>query len=358
MSLPLVSIIIPTYNYGHYITEAIGSIQDQNYPFNNIEIIVVDDGSTDNTREVLRKYIDRGIIHYYYQPNKGKANATNYAIQKASGKYIFNLDADDYYFPDKIASTVRIYEENPGVVHVGSPAKAISAETNVSQVEDVPADILEKLLDGKWLMMRFYNSNILFGGGSTYSARASVLKKIVIPNDVDMYIDEFLILAVLPFGQSYFIKQPLSVWRVHKTNYTTRTNEKQEQTRKEERLIHSSGAVLAYLETHDFENRLVKIYRLRDATRKIVFKEFLDTKSVKDILNYTIRVFFIIRPSLKLVMKYNVIVRLFPSPLIRFLKRLRKIKNTIPAYTQGKLSENSFYQRKKLQAKNDYSKMS
>src|SRR6476646_875006 len=111
MSLPLVSIIIPTYNYGHYITEAISSIRDQNYPTSNIEIIVVDDGSTDNTREVLRKYIERGIIHYYYQPNKGKANATNYAIQKASGKYIFNLDADDYYFPDKISSTVRIYEE-------------------------------------------------------------------------------------------------------------------------------------------------------------------------------------------------------------------------------------------------------
>jgi len=358
MSLPLVSVIIPTYNYAHYITEAIGSIQNQIYPFSSIEIIVVDDGSTDNTREVLGKYINKGIIQYYYQQNKGKANATRYAIQKASGKYIFNLDADDYYLPDKIAASIRIFEENPDIVHIGTPAKAISAATNTTQVEDVPADILEKPLDGNWLMLRFYNNNILFGGGSTYSVRASILKQIHIPDGVDMYIDEFLILAVLPFGKSYFIKQPLSVWRVHEFNYTTRTSIRDHQIRKEERLIHSSGAVLSYLENNHFDNKLVKIYRLRDATRKIVFKEFLETKGIKDILYYTFHVFFQIRPHWRLIMKYNVIIRLFPSSLILFLKSFRKLKHTVSPHIEGKLSEGSFYQRKKLQAKTDYSKMS
>ena len=90
----LVTVIIPTYNYGRYICEAINSVLSSNFTQREIEIIVVDDGSTDDTLEKVRAYGDR--VQYASQKNQGKASATKIGIGYAKGKYIFNLDADDY----------------------------------------------------------------------------------------------------------------------------------------------------------------------------------------------------------------------------------------------------------------------
>ena len=107
---PLVSIIIPAYNAGRYIREAVDSALAQTYK--NCEVIVVDDGSTDNTRQVLTPYIDAGKIKYIYQKNKGLAGARNTGIKNSSGEYIALLDADDLFLPEKIAEQVRALEEN------------------------------------------------------------------------------------------------------------------------------------------------------------------------------------------------------------------------------------------------------
>ena len=93
--LPTVSIIIATYNYGRYICKAIDSILNSSFPTEQIGIIVVDDGSTDNTEEQLKDYRDR--ITFIYQQNSGKAHATQVAIDHTSGKYIFNLNADHWF---------------------------------------------------------------------------------------------------------------------------------------------------------------------------------------------------------------------------------------------------------------------
>ncbi|MEI6614258.1 MAG: glycosyltransferase family A protein, partial [Chrysiogenales bacterium] len=84
-----VSVIIPTYNRAHFIAESIESILSQTYK--DYEIIIVDDGSTDNTREVLKPFLNK--IHYIFQENKGGAEARNTGIKKANGKYIAFLDS-------------------------------------------------------------------------------------------------------------------------------------------------------------------------------------------------------------------------------------------------------------------------
>jgi glycosyltransferase involved in cell wall biosynthesis len=88
-----VSVVIPTYNCGQYIPQAIESLLNQTYK--DWEIIVVDDGSTDKTREIIRPYINDGTIQYIYQENKGLPGARNAGIQKAGGDFIVVLDADD-----------------------------------------------------------------------------------------------------------------------------------------------------------------------------------------------------------------------------------------------------------------------
>lgn len=96
---PLVSVIIPTYNRAKYVTLAIDSVLAQTYT--DYEIIVVDDGSTDNTREVLSPYMHR--IKYIYQDNAGAYSARNLGIREAKGEWIALLDSDDRWLSEKLA---------------------------------------------------------------------------------------------------------------------------------------------------------------------------------------------------------------------------------------------------------------
>lgn len=107
--LPLVSVIIATYNYGRYITRALDSVLFQTYP--NIEVVVVDDGSTDDTCSILSAtYGNR--ISYIRQANRGAAAARNAGISISRGEYIAFLDADDRYRPENIALKVEFLERN------------------------------------------------------------------------------------------------------------------------------------------------------------------------------------------------------------------------------------------------------
>ncbi|MBI2048888.1 MAG: glycosyltransferase [Candidatus Liptonbacteria bacterium] len=108
---PLISIIIPAHNAEKYIKEAVDSALVQTYE--NVEVIVVDDGSTDGTKNVLEPYVRDGKIKYVYQKNTGLAGARNAGIRTARGEYIAFLDADDLFLPEKVAEQVKVLEENP-----------------------------------------------------------------------------------------------------------------------------------------------------------------------------------------------------------------------------------------------------
>jgi len=325
MNAPLVSVIIPTYNYAHFITEAIDSVLRQNYPQEKIEIIVLDDGSSDDTKDVLQAFIQRNTIKYFYQQNQGKASATQQAIRHSSGKYVFNLDADDYFLVEKIKRTVEVFESDETIVHVASPAQFFDRDMHtIKGAEGLPPAILGVKTDGIQLLKYFYRNNILYGGGSTFAAKASVLKQINIPAAVDMYIDEFLILTVFSYGKSFFIDQPLSVWSAHKFNYSGKAQNALQQSAKERRLLGSSAAVLDYIKQNNFDSSLVKIYTLKNSNRQIAFKETERTKSLKDIFRYAREIIFNIRPNWNLIKNYHVLNRFIPLSLYLFLKRIAK----------------------------------
>lgn len=106
-----VSVVIPTYNAARFVTEAIKSVLAQT--FKDYEILVIDDGSTDDTREVLAKY--RSPVQYLYKSNGGVSSARNYGIENARGKYIAFLDADDLWMPEKLERQVAVLESNENV---------------------------------------------------------------------------------------------------------------------------------------------------------------------------------------------------------------------------------------------------
>ena len=107
----LVSIVTPAYNCEKFFEKYINSIISQTY--SNIEIIIVDDGSTDGTSSVVRKYCELdNRIKYYYQTNSGASAARNYGVSKAKGKYLLFVDSDDYIDSDLINKAVTIAEKN------------------------------------------------------------------------------------------------------------------------------------------------------------------------------------------------------------------------------------------------------
>lgn len=109
MGMPLVSVIIPCFNNAEHIVIAIDSVLTQDY--GNIEIIVVNDGSTDNSPEVLQQY--DGKIHLITQKNQGPAVARNNGIKAARGDFIAFLDGDDIWLPGKIRTQVEYLQNNP-----------------------------------------------------------------------------------------------------------------------------------------------------------------------------------------------------------------------------------------------------
>jgi|GEM_PF-653478 len=107
---PLVSIVMAAYNAAGYIARAIESVLIQNY--RNFELIVVDDGSTDRTAEIVRGFKNEPI-KYFYKENGGVSSARNYALKKVSGSFVVILDSDDMITPDFIARHLMVFEEHP-----------------------------------------------------------------------------------------------------------------------------------------------------------------------------------------------------------------------------------------------------
>ena len=148
MLYPLVTIIIPCFNYGKYLPDAFESIRQQNYP--NIEIIVVDDGSTDNTREIVEK---DGKAKYIYQTNQGLSAARNTGIKNSKGEYIIFLDADDILLPDAINTNLRYIKKNEKLAFVSGTFEVNFTENNeiIDKISEVETDHYLQLLQGNYI---------------------------------------------------------------------------------------------------------------------------------------------------------------------------------------------------------------
>ncbi len=103
-----VSALIATYNYARYLPQCLGRVLNQTRPPD--EIVVVDDGSTDGTPELMKQFPE---VRYVYQQNAGKAAAFGRALSLSSGEIVCHLDADDYWEPDKLARVLHCLEKIP-----------------------------------------------------------------------------------------------------------------------------------------------------------------------------------------------------------------------------------------------------
>ncbi len=113
----LISVTIPVYNSQEFIERTIMSVINQTYK--NIEVIVLDDGSTDNTGDIVRKFQEKDIrIRYYYQRNQGLAPSRNRLCELSQGAYIAFLDHDDEWFPEKLELQLELFKTKPSIALV------------------------------------------------------------------------------------------------------------------------------------------------------------------------------------------------------------------------------------------------
>ncbi len=144
---PLVSVIIPCYNVQNYIDECLQSVYAQTYP--NIEIICVDNNSTDQTLNILKRHSENGKVFVFQEFKKGASAARNMGLKKAKGKWIQFLDADDILLSNKISNQIRVVNKNEFTDVVVSPfirKKINHKEFKVEICEDLRLGLLSSSL--------------------------------------------------------------------------------------------------------------------------------------------------------------------------------------------------------------------
>jgi glycosyltransferase involved in cell wall biosynthesis len=215
----LVSIIINNYNYGRFVADAIDSALAQTY--HNCEVIVVDDGSQDNSREVISGFGNR--IKTIFKSNGGQSSAFNAGFAESSGEVICFLDSDDVFLPNKVQRAV----DGSATCPAGWCFHHIQrTDTALKPVFTPPIpystgryDFRAELLDGKCSFAAPATSGLTF-------ARTLLNQLMPIPEAITITSDNYLKLSSLALEPGYFIAEQYALQRMHgKNNYTGRTDE-------------------------------------------------------------------------------------------------------------------------------------
>lgn len=211
---PFVSVLIDTFNHERFIEQAVSSVLLQDYSAGHREILVVDDGSTDRTPEILSQFASR--LRTLRKTNGGQASAFNHAIPHCRGEIVAFLDGDDWWAPGKLTAIISAFSANPSVGLVGH-------------------GITEVFPDGTQRSEMVHNSHVLrldsvagartfrlrksFLGTSRMAFRSDLLRRIgPVPEALVFEADEFLFTLGALFSTAYILRDPLTMYRLHGQN--------------------------------------------------------------------------------------------------------------------------------------------
>jgi len=220
IDLPLVSVVLPVYNGEKFIDAAVKSVLTQTYK--PIELIVINDGSTDLTENTLRPYMDQ--IIYSYQANQGVASALNHGISLASGKYLARLDADDIAFPERIEKQVAILDKNEEIGVCGTGSEVVDECEKFIFNQTMPITDIEI----RWKSL--FNSPFLH---PSVIIRKQLIDdyRLRYPTDCPHAEDYALWIELLKRTKGFNLSEPLINYRVHKGSISSQQNEEQAYSR-------------------------------------------------------------------------------------------------------------------------------
>jgi len=215
-----ISVIIPLYNHRKYIKDTISSVLNQT--FTGFEIIVIDDGSTDNSGEVVKNIKDPGI-KYFYQENSGAHNAINRGIDLAGGEYIAILNSDDLYYSQRLEECLRVVENDSSVSGVFSFIEVIDSDGDFVKIKDsledrwVCSNFKTFKEEGNNILWNLFIENFLVTTSNLF-CRKSVFKEIGYFRDFRYAHDYDFFLRLAFHCKVHIIESPLLKYRLHGTN--------------------------------------------------------------------------------------------------------------------------------------------
>ena len=212
MSSPRVTALINTYNYGRFVEEAIRSALAQDFPASEMEILIVDDGSTDDTRERVAKFGD--CVRYLWKRNGGQASAVNLGYVHARGEIIALLDADDVWLPKKIRRVVETFERLPAcglLLH----KRWVWNTSEHTTVEDPDLPVLSGEFPPRRMDLLRYGTSSTSGLAFRKSIAGAVFP---IPDSMRLLVDAYLQALLFFVSPIAILNEPLFKYRLHSSN--------------------------------------------------------------------------------------------------------------------------------------------
>jgi len=297
--MPEISVIIPTYNHSRFIKEAIDSVLGQSY--NDFELIVVDDGSTDDTKAIAISYGDK--IKYFYQGNKGRGAARNKGVSLASGEYIAFLDSDDIWFPEKLEKQMAYIKNNDfeGLLH----SKVVIVDENKKQLAKDTKNVelaYNQIYKDGYTYVNLLKSCCLFLSCAVFPR--PLFKKTGLFNERYVLLEDFdFILRLVKIAPIKLLDEKLVYYRKHGFNSF---------------ITDKKGVAQAYLEI--FKNQLGMIDEIKDQGQKDLAEKYI----LRHLVNFSFEL-----NNLRLAGEYIIrLLKSHPSELFnsQMVKNLVKLK--------------------------------
>jgi glycosyltransferase involved in cell wall biosynthesis len=215
MPRPAVTVLIDTYNHERFIEEAIVSVLEQDFPRAEVDILVVDDGSTDRTPEIVRKFEPH--VRMLRKTNGGQGSAFNAGIPETRGEIVAFLDGDDWWAKAKLSVVMEYLACRPHIGILGHGIYQIDSDTRetTTTTPQHAGEIRFDTVAGG----RFFRQMMCFFGTSRVTMRRSVLSRVLpVPESLVVEADEFISIMSVAYSAAGLLQQPLTFYRLHANN--------------------------------------------------------------------------------------------------------------------------------------------
>lgn len=207
---PAITVLMPAYNAARYIGEAIASVLQQT--FTDFELLIVNDGSTDDTLEIIGTFRDERIV-VINQPNRGVADALNTGLAQARAPYIARFDADDICYPYRLEKQIRFLQDNPEYILVGSEAKYILENGDFLFDFHCIAYSHEQVIDKLYFYCPFVHPTVMYRKDAVMDAGGY-------PTHAHNFEDYLLWTSLAGSGRLCNLTEPLIKYRLNSTSVT------------------------------------------------------------------------------------------------------------------------------------------
>lgn len=221
-----ISIITASYNYAQYIEQAINSVLNQSYQ--NWELIIVDDGSSDNSVEIIKSCCEKDtrikFLQHDNNQNKGLKETLLLGIEHASGEWIAFLESDDFFEPDNLLKKIEIIKKHTNVKLVFNKVRFISQHKYKQQKQyELTQNKLSKMTFPRNMFYNFNINNIILTF-SCVMVEKNALKNANFKTPIDSFLDWWLWIHIAYKNDFYYIDKELTSWRLHQESYIFKEN--------------------------------------------------------------------------------------------------------------------------------------